>query len=211
MFVIALGVSLMVSSLTILQSLEQSTTDLLGRYRIDLVVQAANKANPIRSRIAQQAVERLKTFPGVSAATPIVLDIFKADFNPFFLLIGLPSGDWVSANVGLDAGRPFTAGANEIMLGRRVANRLGLGPGDKIQLADNKTFEVVGIYVSGHSMMDGGAALDVGVATQMRGNDPEANLVLISADQADDVEGLAARIQTVFPELVLRCENADTD
>ena len=201
MLAIALGVSLYVSSSTMLEGFREHTINVLSRYRIDVTVQEGGKASPIKSRLRIETAEELTTFPGVAEATPVVFELLRTKFSPYFLLVGLPSGEWVTANVRLVAGRAFKAGTDEVMLGSDAAKKLRLQPGSVLRLPQDRNLPVVGIYSTGHPMLDGAAALDIDVAQKLLRRDSGVNMVLLRAQNADAVGALAYGIAKAYPDL----------
>jgi putative ABC transport system permease protein len=85
----------------------------------------------------------------------VLLDTERLDAqNPLFIEVGIAPESLRPFGVHLLRGRPFGATAgNEMLLGWRIADQLGVSPGDQLRLAGG-TKTVVGIYSTGNVFGD---------------------------------------------------------
>ena len=100
------------------------------------------------------------------------------------------------------AGRPFAAAAtNELMLGWRAAENLGLHVGDTLRVGD-RTYRVAGIYSTGQALGDTGAMFPLAWFQTYQRQPSQYTLLFVVITPGASVTAVQARIDRDFPQLV---------
>jgi lipoprotein-releasing system permease protein len=140
--------------------------DLAVVFGADVVVQQAGATSPWNSVLADSQVETLRA--EASGATVGRLGLGKARIvgAPFFLVFGLDPAEMLLSRTRVVRGRELRPGADEMLLGVQAAERLRMEPGGEIDVRGRR-MSVVGLYRTGHRVLDQGGVVDIGVARQI--------------------------------------------
>ncbi|MER5985928.1 FtsX-like permease family protein [Streptomyces sp. NPDC001787] len=161
--------------------------------------------------IPSAAAERIRTTPGVVAATEVVRTTVRVGLDKYTVQGVTPAG--LSSTWDPDVTRgslaEFTAGADSAAISELAADRLGLGLGDvlRLHLGDGTpaTFTVAAVYARGLGFGDLTLPHDP-VARHM--DNPLATTVLVASDLArDELAAEVARF-TEFPGLAVLAPTA---
>src|SRR5262245_6450645 len=196
---VAAGTSVLVSLLSITAGLKGQMQALLVNQRLDVAVQARGAPSPVRSRISAADYEALRRVPGVREVAALVVGTYQTPWNPFFVLFGVSGVETLSAQLRLVEGRMFQPGERALLLGDLAARELGYRVGNKIMLASDEIFSIVGIYSLGVGIGDGGAVLDLPDARRLLQQGDAVNLAFVRA--AGAVDRVLAEIRRAFPHL----------
>jgi len=133
---------------------------LLKTGQADFTIAQKGVADLLSSSIDARSLARIRAVPGVAGVTGVLIGTERLNAaNPQFLQIGIDPADLAAFGVTVVAGRPFAASAaDELMLGWRAAENLGLHAGDTLRVAD-RTYRIAGIYSTGQALGDTGAML----------------------------------------------------
>ncbi len=203
-----------------------NTANLLG-YEREMLEQGVKcgfgevRLHPRKGRIAgaKATLARVRATPGVRAASAVLIlpaAIGQGDLQSVAALgVEAPDGRWPFRLV---EGQPLARGDREgILVGRALATRHGVKPGDqltlRVVLGRGELDEDVGRYrLTVRGLFSGtfsvcaadSVVLDRSfLASELR--DPEAtDLVLVYSDDPGGAEGLAARLAAAFPGLEAR-------
>ncbi len=105
--------------------------------------------------MTEQQLQGIRHTPDVQRAIGVMLDTEKLNAkNPLFIEIGIDPSDLAPFGVHLVDGRPFHAkAANEVMLGWRIAQSLGVHAGSTLRVAGSHK-QVVGVFSTGNVFGD---------------------------------------------------------
>jgi putative ABC transport system permease protein len=155
---LAVTVGSMVALLAIRSNAEESATRAFNRRGWDLVVTQAGKTNELASDFGEDIVEQARNLPGVdrgAGTAESVLEILPllresgTVWEPAIMIHGLRPDHPALSDTELVGGRTLRAGdAGKVMLGKKLADDLGKGPGDTVILGAGDRFEVVGVLNS---------------------------------------------------------------
>lgn len=200
---VAIGVLTVVSLGVITHSLETSDLALLRTGRADFTISQKDVTDLLSSSIDASTLARIRAEPGVADAIGVLIGTQRLNAaNPLFLEIGIAPSDLAAFGVTVVAGHPFTASAsNEIMLGWRAAENLGLRTGDTLRVAKT-TYRVVGIYSTGQALGDAGAMLPLAWFQTYQRQPSQYTLLFVRVGPGAPVATVQARIDHDFPQLV---------
>lgn len=159
-FAVALGVATVITLGVVTESLRASATAVLETGRADFTIAQKGVNGLLNSAINDSQIARIQKQPGIESVVGALIgleDLGAA--NPAFMEIGLTAESLAPFGVRLVNGQAFTDDAtDEVLLGWRAADNLGLRVGDSITIAGGpKT--IVGVYNTGQSTGDAGAIL----------------------------------------------------
>jgi ABC-type lipoprotein release transport system permease subunit len=177
-----------------------------ARSGADLVITGVRFGRPAPLPVG--AAESIRRIPGVQAVRPRILgDVVLGAAREHAVVVGLDA-DSVPADVRCLEGRMFRPGpGNELVVGSRLARRLGLSPGSRVppfyaNRGGERVSEVVGVFRSDLPMWEANVVLvsletaqalfdERGTATQL--------LVTCRAGYADAVRTAVERLPTLAP------------
>lgn len=100
------------------------------------------------------------------------------------------------------AGRPFAASAtNQVLLGWRAAQNLGLHVGDTMRIVDH-TYRIVGVYSTGQAFGDAGVMLPLAWFQTYQRQPSQYTLLFVIVTPGASIPAVQARIDSEFPEVV---------
>lgn len=203
---VAAGVATIVALLALSAGLDRSAASLLhiGNARFGLFQKAS--VDLTASAIPQELVPRVRRHPGVLDASPIQVVTGALATEPSFLVFGVERGGFVDQRLVLTRGRRPRSG--EVLLGDVAARELGLAPGDALRLRDGDA-RVAGIYHTGVSYQDAGAAIDLPAAQRLSGRKREVTTLAILVDAGVKTSTLAASLGHAFPGLAAITEPSE--
>ena len=154
-FAVAVGVGTVLTLGLVTESLRTSAAAVLQVGKADFTVAQKGAADIISSVMTEPQVARVAATPGVESAIGVLLDTERLnDENPLFIEIGIDPEALQPFGVHILRGRPFGATADdEMLLGWRLADAVGIQPGDQLDVAGGKK-TVVGIFSTGNVFGD---------------------------------------------------------
>jgi len=157
-FAVALAVMTVVTLTVVSSGLETAASAVLTVGKADFTVAQNGVSDLLYSNIDTGQLARIGATPGVKSSVGVLLETEKINAaNPLFIEIGIQPSDLTTFGVTVVAGRAYGATApNEVMLGWRAAQNLGLHVGDRFY-ANGTSNKVVGIFSTGISYGDSAA------------------------------------------------------
>lgn len=198
---IAIGVSLFSSALTITSNFEQETHDLIKSYQLDIMVQSKDAATPIVSKIPLTYYSQINKIKGVKNTSAMVLGSIKSEWSPYFLIIGISSIDMLSQKIFMKEGRFFSPEKKEIIWGDEALKKVKVKINDKVSFSEDDIYSIVGIYATGHHLIDGGIILNIEDAQKILKKDDYVNMIFISVDKNISPKEVIKQINQQFPAL----------
>lgn len=152
--------------------------------------------------MTQDQLKRIQSTPGVGSAVGVLLDTEKLNAqNPLFIEIGIAPQDLGPFGVRVVAGRAFDpTAANQAMLGWQIAQNLGIGPGDTLNVAGGvKT--ITGLVSTGNVFGDSAGFFPL-VPFQAHEREPGGlSLAFVKVDKGAGIPTVAARVDHDNPNL----------
>ena len=199
---VAIGVVTVVSLGVLTHSLETSDLALLKTGHADFTIAQKDVSDLLSSSIDDSTLAHIRSEPGVADVTGVLIGIQRLNAaNPQFLEIGISPADLSAFGVTVVAGRPFAASAdNELLLGWRAAQNLGLHTGDTLRVAGT-TFRVVGIYSTGQALGDAGVMFPLTWFQTYQRQPSQYTLLFVVVTPGASVATVQSRIDRDFPQL----------
>ena len=155
---VALAVMTVVTLTVVSSGLESAASAVLTVGKADFTVAQNGVSDLLYSNIDTGQLARIATTPGVKSSVGVLLETERINAaNPLFIEIGIQPSDLTTFGVTVVAGTAYGATAtNEVMLGWRAAQNLGLHVGDTFH-GNGTANRVVGIFSTGISYGDSAA------------------------------------------------------
>lgn len=153
---VAVGVIVVVVLGIVTDSIRTSAAGVLEVGTADLTVAQQGVNDILQSALTENQLEQVQALPGVKSAIGALLDTEELDSDhPLVIEVGIRPEDLAPFGVQVASGREFAADAgDEVMVGIRLAQDLGLSPGDTLDAAGGPK-EVVGVFNTGSVFGDG--------------------------------------------------------
>ncbi len=198
---ISIGITTVVALGVVTESLKASSGEILKMGGADFMVAQQGAADLSFSIVSESDAAALAEQPGVRRAEPVLFHVVRVASNPFFIIFGRRTEDMLDNPPPLLQGRVWTADTrDEVVLGKRAADSLGVGIGDTITL-DKRDFRVTGIYRTGRLYEDGGAYLPLDLVQEMAGKAGVVTAVFVAVKPGTDPRSVAQSIEEKFPNL----------
>jgi putative ABC transport system permease protein len=195
---IAVGVATIVALLSFTQGLKETAAGFVHLGGSDLGVFQAGVSDPTASILPATMVGRLASRPQVARATPLLLIVEAVKSDPAAIVFGAePSGFFADGLVMVAGSRTLT-GAQDVLIGDRLAAQLHLHPGSALALKGH-VYRVAGIYHSGVLFEDSGAVLSLATAQALTGRAGEQTSVEIELAPGVRASSAAGSIERAFP------------
>jgi putative ABC transport system permease protein len=175
-------------------NLVQSVSSLGG----EIDVWSRGASYPLVSKIPESYGNIVKSVPGVNLATPVDLALLTVASTEA-LVAGIPPEAIPKLFGSLTVkGTMITTNQSGILaIGNALAQTLGTGPGDTIQL-NGQAYQVSGIY-STNTWMDYSVIIPHIVAQQMIGMVNGTSMIVATAQDSRNIDAVIGQIRTLLP------------
>lgn len=153
---VAVGVLTVVTLGIVTDSVRTTAASVLEVGAADFTVAQQGVDDILQSALTQDQLGTIRGVDGVASAVGVLLHTDALDEqHPLVVQIGIRPEDLEPFGVRIAAGRAFDALAeDQVMLGIRLAQDLGLEPGDTLDVSGGPK-EVVGVFNTGNVFGDG--------------------------------------------------------
>ncbi|MCK5682241.1 ABC transporter permease [bacterium] len=211
LFGIAISIALFVSLTSISTAMKMQLDQSVTLCKADIILQEKGAATPMASRLADDVAQKLENMSEIKSVSSLTVGSVKISGKsaslPYLFLFGVSSlhpylsvAEWIGT--GIVDGRMFRSGEHEILLGRLAAKRLQVEIGSTVNIGNNQTYTVSGIYWLGQGILDGGAIVELGCSQSLLRREGNVNMVLaeVRGDKRNLVQ-LISRIQEYLPDV----------
>lgn len=156
---VALAVGTFVSLVGVADDFVDSVSERYATQGIDLVVFKSGRAEQIYATLPEKLGSQIQALPNISGISPILFDVVTLEDSN---LVGVFIEAWYGDSPLFDhvrvlTGRRFTTADHRVMmLGMLLAESLGKGVGDEVEI-DGQPFQVVGTFEVDNAFENGGA------------------------------------------------------
>ncbi|MFH0853836.1 MAG: FtsX-like permease family protein [bacterium] len=164
---ISIGIATIVIFGMVTNGLKNSISTAFKPGKADFTVAKANTADMILSIVTREQITIIEQTAGVEIVAPYVMAMTSMSGNPYFIIGGINQGDIDTMGAVIIEGRIYE-NDNEVILGRISAKNGGYHVGDKL-IINSQDYSIVGIFESGVTMQDGGAATTIAEAQRIQG------------------------------------------
>lgn len=182
-----------------------SARSFLGQFRdlavvfgADIVVQQAGATSPWNSVLPESRVDPLREAVGKATVSRLALGKARIVGAPFFLVFGVDPGEALLGRTSVVRGRSLAGGRDEMLLGVLAADRLRAKDGEEIDVRGRR-LRVVGVYRTGHRVLDAGGIVDLAIAQQLFNLRGSTSLALLDLASPSESPATAARIRAKIP------------
>jgi putative ABC transport system permease protein len=174
--------------------------DAVSFLESDLLVQQASAATAWTSRVTPEDVDTLRSMAGVRRATEIVVAASRSLGQQHLIVFGLDPEDPVLARGWIVNGRPARAIGDEMLVGRRVAEAVGLNPGDRIEVR-GRQFVISGVFETRRFILDGAAVMGLEAARSLFSYGADSTVVAVDVEDPHEIDHVVERISSTLPHL----------
>ncbi len=200
----ALGIATIVALLAVAGGAQQSAGKFLDLGTSDLGVFQKDAADPTTSVLPISLVRQLRSTPGISAATPLILLIEQVKRSPGAIVFGADPNTFVTNRYVFTQGHMFS-GSRQAIIGTGLASSLHLGVGGTLKVASER-FRIAGIFHIGVAEQDDGAVIPLADAQSIASKPDEATTIAISLNATTSNKQGTNTIQRRFPGLLVICD-----
>lgn len=200
---VAVGVLVVVVLGIVTDSIRTTAAGVLKVGAADFTISQRGLNDILESALTEQQLQRVQQDPDVSSAIGVLLDTESLDQeHPLLVEVGIRPEDLEPFGVRVADGRAFAADSkDEVMVGVRLAQDLGIGPGDTIDVADGPK-KVVGVFNTGNTFGDGAVMFPL-VPFQAYERQPGGlSLFFVKVLKGASVKAVEARIEEQNPILI---------
>jgi putative ABC transport system permease protein len=204
---LAVAVGAVVALVGIAHGFERSFIDLFRGHGVDMVVVRSGVVDASMSSLDERLGERLRGVPGVRSVSPVLMEAVSFPEHNLFT-VGVqgidPASDWMN-DYRMLAGRRLVPGDGRVvLLGRLLAQNLGQGVGDEVEILEGERFRVVGVF-DGFSVYENGAlTVPVGELQELMDKQGQVTWFHVGLKDATDAaatEAVARAIKQFDPTL----------
>jgi putative ABC transport system permease protein len=198
---ISIGIMTVIALGVVADGLRASTGDLLRLGESDFLVAQQGASDLTFSTVTHEEWLALERVPGVARATGVLMHVTRVGSNAFFLVFGVRPEQLAANPPRLVAGELLAPqAADEIVLGARAAEDLGVGVGETIAI-DDRPFRVVGVFQTGVRIQDSGGYASLAAVEALAGRSGVVTGVYVAVDPDADPALVAAAIEERVPQL----------
>uniref|UniRef100_A0A7C4NTH9 ABC transporter permease n=2 Tax=Ignisphaera aggregans TaxID=334771 RepID=A0A7C4NTH9_9CREN len=222
---VAVGIGLMFSLLSISATGTQRSLELIRRISgVDIVVyngtrsflsnvipraqQGLRLLQPsVQQYIDMQVLDQIYTIPGVYTLSPVLTFRASITLAGNTINVGVygvdPSSYSEVSSLEIDEGRFLSGlGVYEIVLGRAIADELGIPIGSNVVLEygnNSITFTFVGIYRAINRFAENSVYIPIDIAQNITGLNNKVTQILIKCVDPSQAQNIAHQITTLLP------------
>lgn len=207
---VALGVGAVVSLVGIAIGFKASFLKLYGEVGVDLIVIKGRVGKQLESGIPESMCDQILAIDGVDDVLPAVNDVISFPDDDLYMVVvnGFVPESKVFEHLKLLEGRYLTLDdSRRVMLGKILAENLGKGVGDQVEVYDEEFFEVVGVFDSFNVIESGSLVMPMGELQPLIGREDQVLGISVLATEGTDAAGLDRirnEIESLTPGIVAR-------
>lgn len=200
---VMLGVWMVVVFAAISAGALKTVEAMLTEFGEDFHCYKAGVADQFLSALPESETRKnIRSVPGVKDTASVTTWLSRTPEVPWLFLFGLRPDEFAAQQILSRGGGSFSAvDAREVVLGKRLAERLKLGKGDTLNLQGNE-LRVVGIFVTGKPLYDNAAVVPLKtVQEDFRGGSDTATLIAVRVVDGASPKEVADEVERRFPEV----------
>lgn len=197
----AVGIAIFVSLTSVSNGFKEQIEDIMNYNKIDLVIQSKGSATPYGSRISMTDYNEISSMKEVESVSGVVMGPINSSWNPYQLIIGLPSKGLFTDRIGILEGRMLEENKKEIVIGEKIVLSTGFNVGNKIVLSNSEVYNIVGIYKSMSNILNGAIIFDINDAKRLLRKDDSINMIFIRLREGFSQKEVVDKINSLFPHL----------
>jgi putative ABC transport system permease protein len=199
---IAFSVAAMLTVVTILQGAIGMFSGILSNDS-QIIVFERNVSDLFFSNVPASSADRIAGWPQVLHADPVLFGIVSSAGHPIITLFGVTAqdarirkADWLSGDR-----QTFASHSDDVVLGERAAEFLGVGLGDHVPIGHG-IFHVIGILRTANGFEDGGIFMPLAAAQAFFHKEGSSSVITIKLKNKDDAASFKSMVKSQFPNLI---------
>lgn len=201
------SLSLIILLYTILSSIGNSLTGQITRaldaQETDVVIQAKYAVTPLESNISADIVNTISAYPEVERTEALLVSRKRMNGNVIVYVFGMSDYHAFADRLGIQLleGGHIDKQSAQLLVGDKTARLLSLNVGEKVELSNQDSYQVVGIYSSWLGILNNGVVLDLAHAQSISGKTDQASVLLLKLGLAGDIDHVVDKINTSIPQM----------
>jgi ABC-type lipoprotein release transport system permease subunit len=196
---VAVGVTAMVAIGAWVEGINASISTSTLATGADLMVLEADIADMQLGTIEERVGAWIGALPQVAHVSGGVSGLVAFEGMPVFSVRGYHPAGYAMRRFKIVEGEGLSSG-RQILIGRRAADILGKGVGDRVLILSS-AYRVVGIYETGDVAEERGGVIALRHAQTLFNKPHQVTLYAIKVQERDEVDEVARRIRERFPDL----------
>jgi ABC-type lipoprotein release transport system permease subunit len=174
-------------------------TDIAMGTAAEIMIRQADAPSSSQSILDQRIGTKLAVLPEVDHVSGIIMTAVNLpEAGSLFMLQGYAPNEFAIRRINVVEGNRLT-GNHQILLGRVMAEALGKGAGDTIQLG-GKRFRIVGVFETGVAWEEMGGIITLRDAQSFIGRPRKVTMYAVKVEDPAQAEGLVTQINAQFSE-----------
>jgi ABC-type antimicrobial peptide transport system permease subunit len=195
---ISIGIAAIISLGGLAQGMDNILTQMWRASQIDVFAIEAGVDSDF-SAIDEQVGARIAARPDVRAVSGIIMSGISTPENPMLLIFGYHPRELAIRHFRIREGKPLE-GSREAIVGRKLAEEMGLQVGDTLRLMDSN-FRVVGIFETGLAYEDVAVVIGLREAQALLGKPHQVMMYGITLHDPRQAERVRDELEATFPEV----------
>ncbi len=200
---IAVAVATLISLVGMSRGMERAWSNGMADRGVHMIAVRKGAFELMSSVVNEDVVQKVARVPGVRAAAGELADMLDAG-SGVMLVCGWAPGSFLWETLNISKGRlPWKDDTNGVVLGQRVAERLGLGLGDRIPFL-GANLEVLALTRQASILNESMMILPLPTMQRLTGKEGRVTGIQMRLSHPEDaleVANLQARLHELFPDL----------
>jgi putative ABC transport system permease protein len=198
---LATAMAAIVALLGVSKGFQKSFAEVYDAHAVDVVVSRQGSADRLSSSLDAGVADRIATLPAVDRAAGVLLDTLSLEKEGIFGIptMGVTPGSWLLADYAAvpgpdgSADPPALSGDRDLLVGRNLADRLGVRRGDTLLLFD-EPYRVAGVFRSRSVWENGSLILPLATLQRIADRDGQVTYVNVVLRRPLPPGGVAAAV-----------------
>ena len=195
---IGVGIAAIVALDGLAQGMDNIMTEMWRASKIDLFAIEAGVDSDF-SAIDERVGARIAARPDVEAVSGIIMTGISTEDNPMLFIFGYHPRELAIRHFRIVEGQPLT-GRREAIVGRKLAQEMGLRVGGTLRLQDSN-FRVVGIFETGLAYEDIAVVVGLREVQALLGKPRQVMMYGVKLRDPQQAEAVRDELDTTFPEV----------
>jgi putative ABC transport system permease protein len=157
-FAVAVSIGAVVALVGVSIGFERTFSGFYQSKGVDLIVVRSGSGQRITSTLDERLGEKIRAVRSVKFTSAGLIDVVSFEEQGMYGVVvrGLPTDQNIFNEYNVVTGRALVSGDTQvILLGSILAANLGKKVGDKVELFENESFEIIGIFESSNVFENG--------------------------------------------------------
>jgi ABC-type antimicrobial peptide transport system permease subunit len=195
---IGVGIAAIVALDGMVRGMDNIMTEMWRASKLDLFAIEAGVDSDF-SAIDERVGARIAARPDVEAVSGIIMTGVSTEDNPMLFLFGYHPRELAIRHLRIVEGQPL-AGRRQAIVGRKVAEEMGLRVGSTLRLQDSN-FRVVGIFETGLVYEDVAVVIGLQEAQALMGKPRQVMMYGIKLRDPRQAAAVRDELDATFPEV----------